>query len=198
MPSAPNNSGGNPTDVATNFLTTVSAYGFSVPMFFCPVRQTDEDTANAWFYKYGIPAKKSITTVAQLNQWFTDTKHGGRGGFGGGYAKILHDWWVPRIGAMGVQYPVPNGKNQSAPAGALPWPQKASDKSVYQQPIISDYAEGNGSTDPNSIPNNEAHFYNGTLSSINVGYADGHVETHNRIAIQWQFTGNGGAESYFY
>ena len=37
-----------------------------------------------------------------------------------------------------------------------------------------------------------------TLSSINVGYADGHVETHNRIAIQWQFTGNGGAESYFY
>ena len=63
--------GGNPTDVATNFLSNVAAYGFTVPMFFCPVRQSDEDQANAWFYKNGVPAHKYITTVAQLNQWFT-------------------------------------------------------------------------------------------------------------------------------
>jgi hypothetical protein len=31
-----------------------------------------------------------------------------------------------------------------------------------------------------------------------VGYADGHVDTHNHITIQWQFTGNDDAQSYFY
>ena len=45
-----------------------------------------------------------------------------------------------------------------------------------------------GSTDPNAIPNTEAHFYDGSLNSINLGFADGHVETHNRGSIGWQFT----------
>jgi prepilin-type processing-associated H-X9-DG protein len=69
---------------------------------------------------------------------------------------------------------------------------------VSQQPIISDLAEGNGTTNLSSIPNTEAHFNNGSLSSINLGYADGHVVTHGKTAITWQFSGNGGAQSYFY
>jgi prepilin-type processing-associated H-X9-DG protein len=35
-----------------------------------------------------------------------------------------------------------------------------------------------------------AHFYNGSLQSVNVGFADGHVDTHTRKAMAWQFTGN--------
>ena len=62
--------------------------------------------------------------------------------------------------------------------------------------IISDLAEtGAGLTSISSIPNNTAHFYNGSLSSINVGYADGHVETQNPFAISWQYTAEA---SYFY
>jgi prepilin-type processing-associated H-X9-DG protein len=49
-----------------------------------------------------------------------------------------------------------------------------------------------------AIPNTEAHFYSGALSSINVCHADGHVDLHNPPAINWQFTGNAGAQSYFY
>ena len=36
------------------------------------------------------------------------------------------------------------------------------------------------------------------IKTVNVGYADGHVDTHNRQAIQWQYSGDGGQQSYFY
>jgi len=101
------NCGGNPTDVSTDFLIRMLDFGFSVPMFFCPVRQTDVDTANAWYYKNGTPAHKYISTVAQLNQWFTNSTSGGRS-LNGGYAKLLHDWWVPRENPGGPLFPVPN------------------------------------------------------------------------------------------
>jgi prepilin-type N-terminal cleavage/methylation domain-containing protein/prepilin-type processing-associated H-X9-DG protein len=191
--------GGNPTDVATNFLSNIAAFGFNVPMFFCPVRESDEDQANAWWWKNGVPAHQSITTVAQLNIWFTSTS--GRS-LNGGYAKLLQDWWVPRQNAgqpPGPLFPVPNpnpSDGSSAPAGALPWPLKTSDRTVSLQPIITDYAETPaGQNDPDAIPNNEAHFYNNALNSINLGFADGHVENHNRAAIAWQYTHQ---SSYFY
>jgi prepilin-type N-terminal cleavage/methylation domain-containing protein/prepilin-type processing-associated H-X9-DG protein len=200
LPSFPTKmSGGNPTDVATNFLSSTAAYGMNVSMFFCPVRTADFTTANAWFYLNGIPSHHNIVTVAQLNQWFTSTLPGGRS-VNGGYAKLLHDWWVPRSTSLnsGYLFPVPNAPNQTAPAGALAWPSKISDNTISQQPIISDLAEGNGTTNLNSIPSTEAHFSNGSLSSINAGYADGHVQTHGKNAVQWQFSGNASAESYFY
>ena len=193
--------GGNPTDVSIDFVTKMSAFGFNVPMFFCPVRQSDEDTANAWFYKNGVPSHRFITTIAQLNQWFTDYQHGGRS-LNGGYAKLLHDWWVPRRNSgnpPGPLFPVPNpdpSDGSSVPDGALPWPLKASDKSASLQPIISDLAETPASIkDVNSIQKYNAHFYDGSLSSINLGFADGHVETHNRAAIGWQYSHQ---SSYYY
>ena len=193
------NSGGNPTDVSTNFLTITAAYGMNVPMFFCPVRTADLDAANAAFYVNGVPSHQSIMTIAELNQYFTSSW--GRSA-SGGYAKLLHDWWVPRTTTLyggNELFPAPNGVgSQSALAGALPWPLKTSDSSASLQPIISDLAEVSGSTNVSLIPNNEAHFNSGGLSSINVGYADGHVETHGKSKITWQFTGASGNQSYFY
>jgi prepilin-type N-terminal cleavage/methylation domain-containing protein/prepilin-type processing-associated H-X9-DG protein len=198
MPSFPTTtSGGNPTDVSINFLSNLAAYGMNVPMFFCPVRTADLDNANAVFYVNGVPSHASIQTVAQLNQYFTSTWGRSQNG---GYGKLFHDWWVPRqnTGQNTVKFPDPTGQNQSAPVGALPWPSKTSDSSASIQPIISDIAEGNGTTNINTIPKSSAHFINGSLSSINLGFADGHAETHGKSVVQWQFTGNGGAQSYFY
>jgi prepilin-type N-terminal cleavage/methylation domain-containing protein len=189
---------GNATDVATNFLSNLVPYGMTIAMNFCPVRPGDLDKANAWFYVYGIPSHRDIRSVSELNQWFTSTTPGGRS-LNGGYAKLLHDWWVPRLntgGGFNGSFPTPNLSPSTAPPNALPWPSKISDPSVSQQPIISDLAETSlGSTDPNNIPKTEAHFYNGSLSSINVGFADNHVETHNAISIQWQYSCQ---SSYFY
>jgi prepilin-type processing-associated H-X9-DG protein len=199
MPSfSPSESGGNPTDVSTNFLSNLTSFGFNVPMFFCPVRPADLDAANAWFYVNGRPSHTTISSVAELNQYFTSPT--GRS-VNGGYAKLFHDWWVPRqnSGAGGLLFPVPNGPNQSAPPGALPWPSKQTDFAANQQPIVSDLAEASGSTtNVANIPSSSAHFTGNNLSSINVGYADGHVATHTKSTISWQFSGNSGAQSYFY
>jgi prepilin-type N-terminal cleavage/methylation domain-containing protein/prepilin-type processing-associated H-X9-DG protein len=193
--------GANPTDVATNFLSVMGNFGMSVPMFFCPVRDGDLDGASAWVYYNCSPAHRPLTSLDQLNQWFISTKGAsstypaGRS-VNGGYAKLLHEWWVPRFNGSAL-FPVTDGTGgTSVPAGALPWPLKISDKSVALQPIISDLAEADkSSTDVKTIPNTDAHFYNGSLSSINVGFADGHVETHNAISIQWQYTDQ---SSYYY
>ncbi len=205
--------GGNPTDVATNFLSNLSAYGFTAPMFFCPVRQKDFEDASAWVY-YNCPGRPTLSSVDQLNQWFVSNKAAssspyypaGRG-IGGGYSKLLQDWWVPRLnyiagiqlpGNLPAPFPVTPSvlPQQQAPPNAPSWPLKTSDTSVALQPIISDLAEANkSSTDPANIPNTEAHFYNGALDSINVGYADNHVETHNRLSISWQYTCQ---SSYYY
>ncbi len=200
-------SGGNATDVATNFLSNLVPYGMTVAMNFCPVRPGDLDTANAWFHTYGVPSHRYIQSVGDVNQWFTSTQPGGRS-VNGGYAKLLHDWWVPRQNSWvgNLSFPVPNSGISTAPVNAAPWPSKLSDPSVSLQPIISDLAEASlGITDPSDIPyiesqtvygpTTEAHFYNGSLSSINLGFADGRVETHIQSAIQWQYSCQA---SYFY
>ncbi len=82
------------------------------------------------------------------------------------------------------------------PANTVGWPKKTSDRSASLSPIISDLAETSaGDVNISHIPNTEAHFYNKSLNSINVGYADGHVELHNSAAMQWQYTAEA---SYFY
>lgn len=186
-------SGANPTDVSINFLTNTAAYGMNVPMFFCPVRTADLQAANTWFYANGIPAHSSqgIVTIGQLNQYFISPT--GRS-VNGAYGKLFHDWWVPRGNGGTTLFPTPGGNN--TPPNAQPWPLKTSDASASQQPIISDIAEGPaGSTNVANIASSEAHFINGSLSSINVGYADGRVETHNKNVVAWQYTSE---SSYYY
>jgi prepilin-type N-terminal cleavage/methylation domain-containing protein/prepilin-type processing-associated H-X9-DG protein len=190
--------GGNPTDVATNFLTNLKPFNFSVPMFFCPVRDKDLAAANAWFAVNGVPSHQNITTVDQLNQYFTSPT--GRS-MNGSYAKLFHDWWVPRHTGMfsGALFPaVPGSGSQAAPANAYTWPLKTTDVGAPFQPIISDLAETTGSTSVSSMPADDAHFSGQNLSSINCGYADGHVETHGKAKITWQYTGASGQQSYFY
>jgi len=214
------NAGGNPTDVAINFLVNLFPYGMTVPMFFCPVRTADSDYADNWFLGY---YHRDLTTIGDLNNFFTSpvqvtyegVTYSGRS-VNGSYAKLYHDWWVPRTSGLSqAGPPAGNGaywfpqfnpaKPQYCPPGCPGWPLKSSDRVAGYQPVITDLAEYNGDAskfthdkDLAVIPEGDAHFYNGALSSINLGYADGHVDLHNPVAVQWQFTGNGGAQSYFY
>jgi prepilin-type N-terminal cleavage/methylation domain-containing protein/prepilin-type processing-associated H-X9-DG protein len=210
--------GGNPTDVSTNFISNMIPYGMTLAMYFCPVRPGDLDVANDWFYANGVPYHHYMVSVQELNQWFTGPSSFGGRSMNGGYAKLIHLWWVPRLTSLanrGLQvivpwqagpaslYPWPLDSTY-APVGAAPWPQKSSDTSISTQPIISDYTECGSTIDVNQIPPpvtgklGYAHFYNGSLQSVNVGYADGHVDTHNRLAITWQYTGNLGTSTYYY
>ncbi len=206
--------GGNPTDVATTFVTNLVSYGLTVPMYFCPVRDQDLAEANNEFMNgtsagIGLGAQhRPIVSPADLSLWFSRAKS-----VNGGYSKLLHDFWVPRSTSLfgGVTFPglaSPNIANTNV--NMYGWPAKTTDLAAPLSPIISDLAEvspasknvssinaGQTGSNPNYAWGN-AHFYNRGLSSINVGYADGHVELHNLFAIQWQFSGNSGQESYFY
>jgi len=212
--------GGNPTDVSINFLANLFPYGMTVQMFFCPVRPADSQYANNWFWGLHF---RDLTTVNDLNNFFISTSPAIYEGVtyyprsvNGGYAKLYHDWWVPRTSPLSSAGPLaPNGtywfpmpnpsKPQYCPPGCPGWPLKSSDRVAGYQPIITDLAEFNGDASKYNhnqslavIPKGDAHFYNGALSSINVGYADGHVDLHNPPAIDWQFTGNNAQQSYFY
>jgi prepilin-type N-terminal cleavage/methylation domain-containing protein/prepilin-type processing-associated H-X9-DG protein len=214
MPSFPvQNAGGNPTDVSAAFIPNLLPYGMTIPMYFCPARSADWDVANQQFHDgfNGQGAKsRYIKTMDDFIWWICYER------YNGAFAKLVHDWWVPRETTLpdrgptapdnqGSLYPWPNYPPGNVPVGQLPWPLKTSDTSYSLQPIISDLAEASPATqDLSKIPNPVAgsigwgHFYNGSLQSLNVGYADGHVDTHNRINIFWQFTGNLGNQSYFY
>jgi len=204
--------GGNPTDVSVDFVTNLVPYGMTLPMYFCPARPTDLDGAQNWFR---VNFHRDMIFIGDLNLWFTSTiktpPPGGRSL--GTYAKLLHDWWVPRHATLNDNwFPIPGvtdvAGNAKFPVGCPGWPLKTSDKTVAVSPIISDLAEIGGKDDSNvndlrsAAPPNigNAHFYNNSLNSINLGFGDGRVETHNRTQIQWQMTGNlkGETDSYFY
>lgn len=215
MPSWPApGAGGNPTDVATTFVNNLQPYGMTVGMYFCPVRDQDYAEANAEFNGgtsagLGLSAQHhDLLSIQDLSKWFSTAKS-----VNGAYSKLLHDWWVPRTSGLngGFTFPGlarPNVANSNV--NTYGWPAKTSDLAAGNAPIISDLAEvspasqlvskispGQVGINPNYQWGN-AHFYSRGLSSINVGFADGHVELHNATAIQWQFSGNNGAQSYFY
>lgn len=215
MPSWPApGAGGNPTDVATSFVTNLGPYGMTVPMYFCPVRDQDFTEANNEFMNgtsagVGLaPQRRYISSLADLSLWFSTAKS-----VDGGYSKLLHDWWVPRTTALdrGFSFPglaSPNVANSNI--NMYGWPAKTTDLAAPISPVISDLAEvspasknvtsispGQTGVNPNYAWGN-AHFYSRSLSSINVGFVDGHVDLHNAMTIQWQFSGNEHAQSYFY
>ena len=193
--------GGAPTDVSPSFLTNMVPYGMSVPMYFCPVRPTELDAANAAFYINGTPSHRSISSIGDLNQYFTSTW--GRS-LNGGYGKLYHDWWIPRHqpGASPGDFPVPGVTGGATfPTGCVGWPVKTSDANANAAPFISDLAEEGApaaSATIDALPKTTAHFYNNILNSVNVAYVDGHVESHNRSQIALQYTGVGNTLSYFY
>jgi prepilin-type N-terminal cleavage/methylation domain-containing protein len=204
-------SGCNPTDVSINFVANTAAYGMSIPMFFCPVRPDDLTYAQTWYKALFF---KNMITVADLNTFFTSTASANVGGatytgrsLNGNYGKLYHDWWVQRPNTIAA-HPAPDfyfpalagdansGNSTSNPQNTLGWPLRSSDRIAAASPIISDLAETvKGDTNVTDIPRGDAHFYNGNVNSINVGYGEGHVELHNRQAVTWQYTAQ---SSYFY
>jgi prepilin-type processing-associated H-X9-DG protein len=216
--------GGDPTDVSSQFIPYMIPYGMTIPMYFCPVRPQDVDLANQQFYAGNYPGHRFIKDLTDLNNWCIWTRSNNQG-YG---KLIHNWWaprptTLPSYGppiqlpsGTGSLFPWPNWNagQQNAPLSELPWPQKTSDTSFSLQPIISDYTEVGGSppiSNPNDVsgipsPQNrqaagqisQAHFYNNSLQSVNVGFADGHVDLHNRATITWQFSGNGLTLEYYY
>jgi prepilin-type processing-associated H-X9-DG protein len=87
---------------------------------------------------------------------------------------------------------------------------KISDKVCVQVPFISDECYAGPSTTPGDplntangfttdlIRKDTAHFYAGNLSSVNLGFADGHVALENRNNIMSRAQNVGAVNTWFY
>lgn len=210
----PSGGGGNPWDVGTGFTTNVARYGLTVPMWFCPVRT--EETA-AQYSAARTFLTHDMATIDDLNAYLASY-------FGGGFVILNHNLWVNRKSTSAYiagSLPDPNAPPTVAntdPA-TYGWPVKTTDRASAHVPFLSDacfsgYATGNsGGANVNNInvtgANNASslvaakktsgHAYGKSASSIGVNlvFADGHVSSHNKKALQGVYIGDGNS-GWFY
>ncbi|MGH7994104.1 MAG: type II secretion system protein [Limisphaerales bacterium] len=186
-------------DVSTNSVVALGPYGLTVPMWFCPVRDNEfENTEKSFEQKYGriISGLEDLTASFNINPYTESI--------------INHNWWVQRSQAIPAfsanlyppdRYSNPAFLSQFIWMKGTPWgddgaPSMPSKKAWNNVPFISDKAgsstagkgfdpplSGIASRNAKDCSPNTAHFYNRVLKGVNAAYADGHVETHNRLQM---------------
>jgi prepilin-type processing-associated H-X9-DG protein len=179
-------SGHNAWDISTNMEPALAQFSLTVPMWFCPTRPEEFDFVNGKF-KDHYPNRNIVSTE--------DLNEGLRFVYGGSFCVINHAWWVPRLvsGAPPTwknMYPYPKSSVGNC-RGMEGWPTKTTDLNAGTQPIISDYCvvSGNSQSSTNVDQAYAGHSVGGSLRSVNISFVDGHVESHGRKFIQWQYQG---------
>ncbi len=180
----PTNAGKNAWDVSLEMITAMQPHGLTVPMWFCPVRPENVTDANKDFQANSGQSRD----ISNLD----DLKVAVKSPFGD-YGTIYHNVWIPRYSGGTAEanlFPrqwntVLNVPNISANED-YQWPSKSSDSTVGKVPILSDRIVGtlttmNGTTG--------GHFSNGKVSSSNLLFGDGHVETRNASVMKWRWKG---------
>jgi prepilin-type N-terminal cleavage/methylation domain-containing protein len=180
----------NPWDVSLNMVPGLAPYGLTIPMWFCPVRANEYNDADAQFNHF---YHRHIGNLTDLNRELQI-----RGGLGGSFVTIFHAWWVPRtLAGSTSQFPSPaNAVTQCRDTNG--WPSRVTDRMAGKQPIISDFCHNspadNKST--NTLTMRDGHSMGNKVANVNLGFADGRVETHQNLLIQWQYIS--GQETAFY
>lgn len=182
----------NPWDVSLNMVPGLAPYGLTIPMWFCPVRPNEYNDADAQFYHF---YHRHIANLTDLNRALQI-----HGGLSGAFVTLYHAWWVPRLLNGDPRYPFPSPTMAGTSAhNTNGWPSRVTDRIAGKQPIISDYCYGPGTNTTGMLA---GHSMGSQVANVNLGFADGRVETHQRSVIQWQYqslqTLNGQPETAFY
>jgi prepilin-type processing-associated H-X9-DG protein len=72
---------------------------------------------------------------------------------------------------------------------------RTTDRIAGTQPIISDYCYA-AANSTNVAGAQAGHSIGSSLRSVNMTFGDGHVETHSRSQVQWQYSGGNGMAFY--
>ena len=176
----------NVWDVSLEMVPGLAPYGLTVPMWFCPARLEEFTSANAWSVQ---DLSRSLGSTDDLNKYLAAR-------YNNTFAILHHAWWVPRPTAPNSPFlfPVP-GYSITKSRLADGWPRRIEDRNAAIQPIISDYCYASG-YQTNIAQARAGHTQGNTVSSANVTFADGHVETRSRSKIEWQYWG--GQNTAFY
>jgi len=158
----------NTWDLSANMITALGKYGLKAPMWYCPTRPEQFNADDAWCKANG---RAGLNSLADLTAAVTRAY---------GFAVCYHAYWVPRSGSTGL-YP-------TAPPPTDPWPIQVSDVTIGRQPVLTDRSASQ--SDPNPANAGEGHPWKGKLSSINLAFGDGHVETHSGRLIKMRYFGN--------
>jgi prepilin-type N-terminal cleavage/methylation domain-containing protein/prepilin-type processing-associated H-X9-DG protein len=197
---------GNPWDIGPEFVPIMGRYGLTAGMWFCPARP--EEASAAVTINGGLP----IGSLADVTNYMYRLV-----GAPGLYV-MNHNLWVSRgsttVGISVIESPDSTYIEPNTDLKTYGFPKKTTDKASTHIPFISDTCfSGYGSTIGSSVNNinitgadNTANLkiakkYSGhvssrQLNSVNVAYADGHVESHNRqkIVCVWK----SGTSGWFY
>jgi len=182
----------NPWDVSSNMVSGLAPYGLTIPMWYCPVRANEYNADDAQFYSY---YHKHIASLADLTRELQI-----RNGFSGSFVVLHHAWWVPRAigGDPRYQFPSPTLSGTTC-RDTNGWPSRVTDRIAGQQPIISDFCYAPGTNTAGML---FGHSMGNQVVNVNLGFADGRVETHQRSVIQWQYMSgqivSGQPETAFY
>jgi prepilin-type N-terminal cleavage/methylation domain-containing protein/prepilin-type processing-associated H-X9-DG protein len=180
-----------PWDVSTNMVVQLNPMGLTIPMWFCPVRGSEFDFVSGLFVTtYG----HQISTADDLDNALKLPHSAGEPSTA--FPVLYHCWWVPR------GYPGDPKASDVFPSSVFGtcrttdgWPVKTTDLVAAIQPIISDYCHSS-SGDTNVMHALDGHSSGNSLRSVNVTFGDGHVETHSKNIVQWQYYGGNGTAFY--
>jgi prepilin-type N-terminal cleavage/methylation domain-containing protein/prepilin-type processing-associated H-X9-DG protein len=195
---------GNLWDVGPSFVPTMGNYGLTAGMWFCPARPEE----------YGAAARfngnKPISSLTDLTNYMANLV-----GAPGLYI-MNHNLWVSRQVTAGISVvttPDPQYDIANTDPKTYGWPKKATDTASRFIPFISDTCLSGYGTPATTNHNNvnlntmnnfptakkySGHVYGGQLSSVNLVFVDGHVESHNRQKIQCVWLNPSGPSGWFY
>ena len=192
-------SGGNPWDVTIGFVQAAANYKMTVPMWFCPVR--DKEMSAQISQAAGGHINDINELITYLNSFFNSE------------IVMNHSVWVQGGGANGILSD--GGRIAGTDPMLYGWPKKAGDLASAHVPYMSDGCfAGYGTpastlvkdiniTGANNSPQiilakkSSGHAYNGTISSVDSVWVDGHVETRSKAVLQCIYTGDAGT-GWFY
>ena len=178
-----------PWDVSTNMPAQLFPLGAIVPLWFCPVRPAEFQFVSEQFktiFDRAITTAEDVTIALKLPH--------SSGAPSTSFPVLYHSWWVPRKfnDFSSLVFPSPLSGSCRTTDG---WPVKTTDALASQQPTISDYCYASAG-DTNVAHVLAGHPAGNGLQSVNVTYGDGHVETHPRGKVQWQYSGGNGTAFY--
>ena len=168
--------GKNTWDVPTNLIPAMTAYGMTVPMWFCPVKPLAIDPVNVWC-KQNLG--RAVENTGDLLEYYRRAY---------GYFAILegHNWWVPRLNGN-----VKSPENITANRTSDFWPERMEDAFAASLPIMSDRCASLVNTAT------EGHPWQQKVDSVNLLFGDGHVEQHRKDKIQLHQIQSANGNNYY-